>query len=71
MPAQTIPPIPARLLYSIPEARQLLGGIGHSLFYSMVSDGRVRLTKIGARSFVSDAELKRAAGISPEAAAVA
>ena len=64
-------PIPARLLYSIPEARQLLGGIGHSLFYSMVKDGRVRLTKIGARSFVSDADLKCAAGIAPDAPAAA
>ena len=60
-----------RLLYSIPEARQLLGGIGHSLFYEMVKDGRIHLTKIGKRSFVSNPELRRAAGLPPDAKAAA
>ena len=57
----TTEPPPKRLLHPIPEARQLLGGIGHTMFYRMVKDGEIRLTKIGSRSFVSDPELKRVA----------
>ena len=51
-----------RLLYPVPEARQILGGIGHSLFYSLVKAGDIKLTKIGNRSFVRASELRRVAG---------
>ena len=54
---------PARLLHPVNEARQALGGISRWTFYEMVKDGRIRLTKIGKRSFVSDPELKRVAGV--------
>ena len=50
-----------RLLYPVKEARAQLGGIGNTMFYNMVKDGRIRLTKIGKRSFVSGPELKRIA----------
>ncbi len=56
-----------RLLYPVKEARELLGGIGNSLFYELVKAGQIKLTKIGKRSFVSDPELKRAAGIFSDA----
>ena len=62
---------PARLLHPVDEAREALGGISRAFFYEMVNDGRIRLTKIGKRSFVSDPELKRAAGISSDATAAA
>ena len=58
---------PRRLIYPIPEARQLLGGIGHTKFYDEVKAGRIRLVKIGKRSFVSYTELKRIAGVAPNA----
>jgi len=53
---------PDRLLYPIEEARQILGGICRTTIYAMVKDGQLHLTKIGKRSFVSDAEMKRIAG---------
>jgi hypothetical protein len=43
-----------RRLYPIPEARQLLGNISHSSFYKEVKAGKIKLVKIGKRSFVSD-----------------
>ena len=49
--------IPERLLYPVPEARALLGGLSHSGFYQLVKAGTIRLTKIGRRSFVEHDEL--------------
>lgn len=60
-----------RLLHPVDDARHALGGISRATFYEMVKDGRLRLTKIGKRSFVSDPELKRVAGIAPDAPVVA
>ena len=60
-----------RLLHPVNDAREALGGISRATFYEMVKDGRIRLTKIGKRSFVSDPELKRAAGVAPDATAAA
>lgn len=60
-----------RLLYPIKESRELLGGIGNSLFYELVKTGQIKLTKIGKRSFVSHAELKRAAAIFSDATVAA
>ena len=54
---------PKRFLYPIHEARELLGGIGNTKFWEMVKDGRIRLTRIDGRRFVSDPELKRVAGV--------
>ncbi len=51
-----------RLLHPIPEARELLGGISHTKFYDLVRLGKIRLTKIGRRSFVTHAELERFVG---------
>lgn len=50
---------PERLMYSVPEARQLLGGIGHTLFYRLVRNGNLSLLKVGGRSFVTAEELER------------
>lgn len=54
-------PIPERLLYPIPEARVKLGAIGNTHFYSLVKQGKIKLVKLGKRSFVSDAEIRRVA----------
>ena len=48
-----------RMLYSIPEARQQLGGMGNSTFYAKIATGQIRPTKIGRRTYVSAAELER------------
>lgn len=48
-----------RQLHPVPEAREILGNIGHSKFYEVVRAGELRLVKIGRRSFVTDDELRR------------
>ncbi len=60
-----------KLLHSVPEACVLLGDIGRTLFYDLVAAGRLKLVKIGRRSFVADGELRRyAASLSDEPEAV-
>ena len=50
-----------RAMYPIPEAREQLGGISHTKFYELVGEGKVRLIKLGRRSFVSAEEIRRIA----------
>ena len=52
--------LPKRRLYPVSEARQLLGGIGHSTFYQLVKDGVVVITKVRNRSMVTDRNIDRA-----------
>ena len=47
------------LIHPIPDAREILGGIGNSKFYEIVSEGQLKLVKIGSRSFVTADELRR------------
>ena len=56
---QNLPSTVARALYPIPEARRLLGGISHSCFYALIKQEKLKLSKIGRRSFVSSAEINR------------
>jgi hypothetical protein len=62
-----------KLLVSIPEARELLGGIGHSKLYELVNRGDIVKVNIGRRGFITseslDAYVARLAR--PEAPAVA
>ena len=59
-----------KLLHPIPEARQMLGGLGNTKFYEVVAAGQLKLVKIGSRSFVTDDELRRYAdSLSDEGAA--
>jgi predicted DNA-binding transcriptional regulator AlpA len=46
-------------LYSVPEARRILGGISRSLIYELFKSGEIKVTKIGSRSFVAAAEIDR------------
>ncbi len=50
---------PDRLLHPIPEARKMLGDIGHTKFYQIVGAGKLKLVKIGRRSFLTDEEIRR------------
>ena len=52
----------SRVLYPVPEARELLGGISHTTFYKLVNEEHIRLIKLGRRSFVSADEIRRIAG---------
>ena len=66
MSTQTTP-IPKRKLYPIREARELLGGIGNSFFYDLVKAGKIHLTELGSRRFLTDIEIDRIAGTIPDA----
>lgn len=51
--------IPARVLYPVGEACALLGGIGPATAYRWSKSGRLRLTRLGGRTFVAAAEIER------------
>lgn len=44
--------------YSVPQARELLGGISHAFFYDLVKNGRLRITKLGKRTVVTDVAIR-------------
>ena len=48
-----------QLLIPVKECRRQLGGIGNTKFYEEVAAGRLKLIKMGRRSFATPAELKR------------
>jgi predicted DNA-binding transcriptional regulator AlpA len=47
-----------RRLVSIPEARQLLGGIGHTTVYELVNRGEIVKVNIGRRGFITSESLE-------------
>lgn len=49
----------SRLIMPVPEARRSLGDIGKTTFYRLVKDGRLKVVKIGQRTFVAAAEVER------------
>lgn len=46
-----------RRLVAIPEARQILGGIGHSTIYELVARGEIVKVNIGRRGFITSESL--------------
>lgn len=46
-------------LYSIPEAAEKLGGISTWTITAWLSQGRLRRTKVGRRTMISEPELER------------
>ena len=50
---------PERLIYPIPEARQLLGGISHSYFYELVKSGDLEVVKMGKRTFITGEAIRK------------
>jgi len=55
-------PPPARELYPLPEARTKLGDVSAASIYRWASQGKIRLTKIGGRTFISASEIARLTG---------
>lgn len=45
-------------LVSIPEARQLLGNIGHTTLYELVNRGEIVKVKIGRRGLITSESLE-------------
>ena len=52
-------PSGGQLLIPVKECRRQLGNIGNTKFYEEVAAGRLKLIKMGRRSFATPAELKR------------
>lgn len=50
---ETDGPTSGRLLYSMPEAAQLLGGITERKLWSMVAEGEIKSVKLGRRRMIS------------------
>ncbi len=50
-------PIPTRRLMPIDEVRVVLGGIGRTKIYDLVSKGHLRIVKIGRRSFLVEEDV--------------
>jgi excisionase family DNA binding protein len=46
-----------RRLIPVTEAMQQLGGISRTMFYALVKDGELSITKIGRRSFIATEDL--------------
>ncbi|SEL39901.1 DNA binding domain-containing protein, excisionase family [Bosea lupini] len=46
-------------LNTIEQARARLGGIGNTTVYDWIKTGRLRAIKLGARTFITDAEIDR------------
>ena len=44
--------------YSVPEARERLGGISHAHFYELVKSNRLKITKLGRRTVVTDSAIR-------------
>ena len=47
------------LIHDVPTSRKILGDIGHTKFYEEVRSGKIKIVKIGKRSFCTDDELAR------------
>jgi hypothetical protein len=45
--------VESRLLYPVPEARALLGGIGHTTIYELMKTGQLERVNIGRRTFIT------------------
>jgi excisionase family DNA binding protein len=48
-----------RLLHPIPEAADVLGGMGRSTLYEKIAQGEIATVKVGRRSYIAHDELER------------
>ena len=48
-----------RLLHPIPDACQVLGGMGRSVLYTKIATGEIAAVKIGRRTYIAHDELER------------
>ncbi len=51
-----------RLLHPIPEAAEVLGGIGRSTLYEKIASGEIAAVKVGRRTYIAHDELERYVG---------
>ena len=49
---------PERLLHSVDEVCEILGGISRSSFYRLVREGALKTVKVGRLTYVADPDLK-------------
>jgi predicted DNA-binding transcriptional regulator AlpA len=45
-------------LVSIPEAREILGGIGHTTIYQLINRGEITKVNLGRRGFVTSESIE-------------
>jgi excisionase family DNA binding protein len=48
-----------RLLHSIPQAAEVLGGVSRSVLYEKIKGGEIATVKVGRRTYITHAELER------------
>jgi hypothetical protein len=46
-----------KVAFNVSDARQRLGGISHSHFYELVKAGKLKVTKLGRRTVVTDSAI--------------
>lgn len=51
-------PTESRILNSITQTREKLGGLSRSTIYELISRGDLRVVKIGRRSFIPEESLR-------------
>jgi len=54
-------------LFSIPEAREILGGIGHTTIYQLIKRGEITKVNLGRRGFVTSESIEAFLGRLAEA----
>ena len=47
-----------QLCYTVKQARELIGGVSHSFFYSLIKSGQVKTFKIGHRTMIAHSDLQ-------------
>lgn len=45
--------------YNVSQARERLGGISRAFFYALVKSGRLKITKLGCRTVVTEEQIKQ------------
>ena len=57
--AEASPPATTRLLHTIPETQELLGGISRTMVYELFASGQLKSVKLGNRRLVRHDEALR------------
>ena len=62
MMAKSSAPVIKRLIYTVKQARQQLGGMSKGVFYKEKNAGRLRTFKVGGRTYITDDALREYIG---------
>ena len=46
-------------MHPLPEAQDVLGGMGRSTIYELIKAGEIAVVKVGRRTYIAHAELER------------